>query len=288
MRASRSEFLPIRGLRYHLRHWGEPEAPRLYLLHGLLDVSASMQLLVDELRQDWHIIAPDWRGCGLTEWPQDGYWFPDYIADLDAIVSQHSGDAPTCFVGHSLGGHAASLYAGIRPARIARLVILDSLAVPDMPAELAPKRFDRWLKELADPPQNKTYTSFAELAARILHRHQKLTPERAEFVARCWGRENGSGQIELLGDPKHRLRMPTLYRAAESIAIWQQVSAPVLCIDAGDSWLDKMLPAEEKKQRRAALRQLETVVVPGASHMLHHDHPAETAALIEAFLEKSR
>ena len=248
MRASRSEFLPIRGLRYHVRHWGAVDAPRLYLLHGLLDVSASMQLLVDELRKDWHVIAPDWRGCGLTEWPQDGYWFPDYIADLDAIVSQHSGETPSFFVGHSLGGHAASLYAGIRPTRVARLVILDSLAVPDMPAELAPKRFDRWLKELADPPQNKTYASFAELAARISHRHPKLTPERAEFVARCWGKENTSGQIELLGDPKHRLRMPTLYRAAESIAIWQQVTAAVLCIDAGDSWLDKMLPAEEKKQ----------------------------------------
>jgi pimeloyl-ACP methyl ester carboxylesterase len=287
MRKSRSDWLDVRGLRHHVRRWGPDDAPRMYLLHGLLDVSASMQLVVDAFARDWNIIAPDWRGCGLSAWPQDGYWFPDYVADLEWIVNHYSGEAPAFFVGHSLGGHVASLYAGLRPARVRKLVILDSLSVPDMPAELAPQRYLRWLKELAEPPQNKVYASFEELAARIRHRHPKLTPERADFVARCWGREAAPGRIELLGDPKHRLRMPTLYRAAESIAIWKGVTAPVLCLDAGDSWLDKAIPPEEKTRRRSAFRTLRTEVVPGASHMLHHDHPAETAARIEAFLDEA-
>jgi pimeloyl-ACP methyl ester carboxylesterase len=284
--ASRSEWLDIRGLRYHIRRWGASEAPVLYLLHGLLDVSASMQLMVDAFQKDWNIIAPDWRGCGLSQWPQDGYWFPDYVADLEVVVNHYSGDQPAFYVGHSLGGHVASLYAGIRPARVKKLVILDSLSVPDMPAELAPQRFQRWLKELGDPPQNKIYASFGELAQRIRHRHPKLTPERAEFVARCWGQESTSGKVELLGDPKHRLRMPTLYRAAESIAIWKEVTAPVLCVDAGESWLNNLLPAEDKTQRRAAFRRLKTEVISGASHMLHHDHPEQTAAHIEHFLNE--
>ncbi|MGH8457916.1 MAG: alpha/beta fold hydrolase [Nevskiales bacterium] len=287
MKPSQSDFIDIRGLRYHLRRWGPTDAPVMYLLHGLLDVSASMQLMVDAFRQDWNIIAPDWRGCGLSEWPQDGYWFPDYVADLEAVVNHHSGDTPAFFVGHSLGGHVASLYAGIRPARVAKLVILDSLGVPDVPPELAPQRFQRWLKELADPPQNKIYGSFDELAQRIRHRHPKLTAERADFVARCWGQETVPGKVELLGDPKHRLRMPTLYRSAESIAIWKQVTAPVLCVDAGESWLDQMLPAQEKAARRGAFPNLRTEVIPGASHMLHHDHPAETAARVEVFLSTS-
>jgi pimeloyl-ACP methyl ester carboxylesterase len=284
MRASRSEYIDIRGLRYHISRWGPAEAPVIYLLHGLLDVSASMQLVVAAFGQEWNVIAPDWRGCGLTEWPPDGYWFPDYIADLEGIVNHYTGDVPAFFVGHSMGGHAASLYAGIRPERVRKLVVLDSLSVPDMPPELAPQRYQRWLKELADPPVNKTYASFTELAQRIRHRHPKLTPERAEFVAHCWGRATDSGRIELLGDPRHRLRMPTLYRAAESIAIWRQVTAPVLCLDAEDSWLDRMLPPAEKAARRSAFRKLSTEMVPGASHMLHHDHPEATAARIEAFL----
>jgi pimeloyl-ACP methyl ester carboxylesterase len=36
---------------------------------------------------DWHVIAPDWRGFGLSDYTQsDTYWFPDYLADLDAML----------------------------------------------------------------------------------------------------------------------------------------------------------------------------------------------------------
>ena len=68
MKSSRSEFIDIRGLRTHVRHWGPEDAPRLFLLHGWLDVSAAFQFTVDALKQDWHVIAPDWRGsiCART------------------------------------------------------------------------------------------------------------------------------------------------------------------------------------------------------------------------------
>jgi pimeloyl-ACP methyl ester carboxylesterase len=35
---------------------------------------------------DWRVVAPDWRGFGLSEGNNDVYWFPDYIADLDALA----------------------------------------------------------------------------------------------------------------------------------------------------------------------------------------------------------
>lgn len=72
MKSSRSQFHDIRGLRYHVRTWGEPHWPRLFLLHGWMDVSASFQFLVDSLKHDWYVIAPDWRGFGLTEWACGG------------------------------------------------------------------------------------------------------------------------------------------------------------------------------------------------------------------------
>src|SRR5438552_12136411 len=68
MKPSQSEFVQIRGLRYHCRCWGEALAPKLFMLHGWMDVSASFQFLVDALRGNWRVIAPDWRGFGLSEW----------------------------------------------------------------------------------------------------------------------------------------------------------------------------------------------------------------------------
>ena len=129
---SRSDFLRVRGLRYHLRRWGRPQLPMLFLGHGWLDVSATFEPLAQALSDRWQVVAPDWRGFGHSQWPQDGYWFPDYIADFEAIADHYSPAAPLTLVGHSMGAQIASLYAGLRPQRVQQLVCLDGLFLPDM------------------------------------------------------------------------------------------------------------------------------------------------------------
>jgi pimeloyl-ACP methyl ester carboxylesterase len=121
-------------VRYHVREWGADGAPQLFLLHGWMDVSASFQFLVDALSADWRVIAPDWRGFGLTEWRGDAYWFPDYLGDLDAILRFYSPEAAVTLIGHSMGGNVACLYAGVRPARVRRLVALDAFGLADSDA----------------------------------------------------------------------------------------------------------------------------------------------------------
>src|SRR5918993_294241 len=74
-RPSRSTFLDVRGLRYHLRSWGEVADPALVLLHGGQDGSATFQFLVDAFQRGWHVMAPDWRGHGLSDRAPQGYWF---------------------------------------------------------------------------------------------------------------------------------------------------------------------------------------------------------------------
>src|SRR6185503_12972366 len=116
MKESDSIFVEVRGLRYHVRSWGREGAPRMFLLHGWMDVSASFQFVVDALRRDWHVLAPDWRGFGLSAWTgADTYWYPDYLADLDRLLERFEPAAPARIVGHSMGGNIACLYAGVRP-----------------------------------------------------------------------------------------------------------------------------------------------------------------------------
>ena len=77
----------------------------IFMLHGWMDMGASFQFVVDNLKGDWHVIAPDMRGFGLTTGPKtDAYWFSDYMADLDALLHHYSPHAPINLIGHSMGG----------------------------------------------------------------------------------------------------------------------------------------------------------------------------------------
>lgn len=287
MRESASRFFQIRGLRYHVRHWPAPGAPKMALLHGWMDVSASFQFVVDALEREWDVYAPDWRGYGLSDWAKaDSYWFPDYLADLDALLGKFDSEKPMNLVGHSMGGHVAGLYAGVRPGRVAKLVNLEGFGLAATRPEQAPRRYARWLDELRVPPRLRPYESFAALAERLRSNNRRLSREKAEFLARHWGRQvNGRG-VTLRSDPAHKIVNPVLYRHDEVRACWQLATAPVLWVEAAESdALKRMgLDAAALAERRASFPNLRHVVVPGAGHMLHHDQPEAVARLLEEFL----
>lgn len=284
--SSHSDFIRVRGLRYHVRRWGDPQRPILFLAHGLLDASATFADLAAPLTAFCQVIAPDWRGLGHSQWPADGYWFPDYIADLDALVEHYAADTPVWLAGHSMGGQIASLYAGLRPERVSRLLLLDSLFVPETPADGMPARYRRWLQQLRQPMRAKTYASYEALAERIRIQHPQLDEARALFVAQGWGTEDGRGRIRLLADPRHRLNMPTPARLADSMAIWRQIRAPTLFIDGLASYGRTAISAEQHAARRACFAIREEVGIDGAGHMLHFDAPVLTAEKIAAFLQR--
>jgi pimeloyl-ACP methyl ester carboxylesterase len=289
MKPSASEYLEIRGVRYHLRTWGSPGAPPVFLLHGWMDASASFQFMVDALATDWRVFAPDWRGFGLSGWAAGVYWFQDYLADLDALLETLSPHVPVNLVGHSLGGNVACIYAGVRPERVRRVATLEGFGIPRSRAEQAPGRYAQWLEELRRSPEFKRYASFEALAARLRKQNPRLTPERAAFVARHWARETGEGEVELLGDPGHKLVNPVLYRLEETLACWRAVRAPVLWVEGAESefkgWIRDT--PEQWTERKAALADLREAVITGAGHMLHHDQPEATARVVEAFLTEA-
>ncbi|GGX17797.1 alpha/beta fold hydrolase [Undibacterium macrobrachii] len=292
MKASRSEFIALRGLNMHIRHWGNPDAPKLFMVHGWMDVAASFQFVVDCLAQDWHVIAPDWRGFGLTEYPKvESYWFPDYVADLDAILLHYSPDQAVNLLGHSMGGNIAMLYAGVRPERIAKLINLEGFGMPMTQAKQAPGRYRKWLDELREVPSLRPYASLAEVAARLQKTNPRLSDERANFLAQHWSKENAQGLWELLADPAHKNSSPLLYHVDEVLECWQNISAPVLWVEANDTDIWRMIGSKQEARveidrRMQFIPQLQAKIVMDAGHMLHHDQPEVLAQMIEEFLAR--
>ena len=294
-RSSRSEFVPIRNLRYHVRTWGEPGAGKLPLvmLHGWMDVGASWQFVVDALPHDHYVIAPDWRGYGLTESPPaDNYWFPDYLADLDFLLDHYSPSAPVNLVGHSMGGNIAMLYAGSRHPRIHRLVNLEGFGMAATRAAQAPARYAKWMDELKALHRGdmalKAYDCVDGVARRLMKTNQRLGQDKADWLARHWARQDADGQWRILGDAAHKITNASLFRVDETLELYKSISAPTLSIEASDNSLDQWWKGNytlaEFHERLKSVPDVEQAKVADAGHMLHHDQPEKLAELIQKFL----
>jgi len=308
-RASRSHFIQVRGLRYHLLEWGDAsmvtsDRPPLVMLHGWMDVGASFQFVVDALPTDRHVVALDWRGFGLSD-PSgaDSYWIPDYVGDLDAALDQLFFDKATPalvsaaaidLLGHSMGGNVVMLYAGLRPERIRRLVNLEGFGMPATRATQAPKRFLQWLDELKAPAALSTYDTQAAVAGRLRKTNPLLPLDRAAWLAQHWSRQTvnaagSAGRFEILGDPAHKRGSPTLYQREEVLECWKLITAPVMWVEGDQSdpakWWGTRYTKAEFHERLSVVRQVEKHVLSPAGHMLHHDQPEDLAQRLEAFLQ---
>lgn len=277
-----------RGLRFHTHRWAGTDPTPIVLLHGWGDAGETFQFVVDALADRHTLVAIDHRGFGRTEWPQDGYWFPDYLADLDAWLDHIAPDAPVTLIGHSMGGNIANQYAGVRPERIKGLINLEGFGLQPMSPDQAPERYRQWLNEVRAAEQFASYAiypDFDRLAESLVRRHRHLPRERADFIARAWAKEAAPGRIELRSDPRHKRVNPYLYRREELQACWQQITAPVLFIAADESeHYRRVRDAFTEEALRKDYRDVRLRVVAKAGHMLHLEQPEAVAGLIDNFI----
>jgi len=303
-RPALSQFVPIRKHRYHVWTWGPQSAdtPPLVLVHGWMDVGASYQFVVDALSdafaQGRQIIAPDWRGFGLTTGPAtDNYWFADYFSDLDLLIDHFAGDQPIDLVGHSMGGNVVMHYGGIRPQRIRRLVNIEGFGGPGADPEQAPARYARWMDEIRAFERGemdlRPYDSAAAVARRLAKTNPRLArdaagQDKAAWLATHWARENAHGQWEVLGDPAHKIIYANLPRVEEMLALYRRLAMPVLAVEASDdpiaSWWKGKFTKAQYHERLQSVPDCRIAIVQDAGHMLHHDQPLALARLLEEFL----
>lgn len=294
---SRTSFIRLRQLNYHVREWGTPRPGQLplFMVHGWMDVSASFQFVVDAMQQDRHIIAPDWRGFGLTDVGEvDTFWYPDYLADLDALVDHFQPEGNIDLLGHSMGGTVVSMYAGARPERIRRLINLEGFGLAATKPTQATSRYAKWLNEVKAARQGemnlRSYPDSEAVAQRLIKTNPRLSLDKAQWLAQHWAKPNSKGEWEILGHPAHKVINPYLFRVEEMLAIYQSISAPVLNVEASqndlEKWWQGKYKLEEFHERLKHIKDIQSVTIQDAGHMMHHDQPFELAQHIEAFLQQ--
>jgi pimeloyl-ACP methyl ester carboxylesterase len=107
-------------------------------------------------------------------------------------------------------------------------------------------------------------------------------------LAQHWARPGSDGQWRILGDAAHKVINPYLFHVEEALAMYGQISAPVLVVEASDDslgqWWKGKYTLAEFHERLKAVPVLEQAIIQDAGHMLHHDQPQALAAVLEKFM----
>ena len=117
------EYVTVRGIR--TRYFTTGDGPPLILLHGFGSFIESWALNVPPLRRHHRVYVIDLPGHGLSD-NYDGIYTPQFIIDFTRSFMDTLGITRASFIGHSLGGLVSLYIAFSLPARVDRLVLVDS------------------------------------------------------------------------------------------------------------------------------------------------------------------
>ncbi len=252
----------------------------MVLVHGFLDLAWGWDEVAARLATRFHVIAPDLRGHGDSDWIGAGgyYHFFDYIPDLDEVVVR-LGRGRVGMVGHSMGGSVAAYWAGTRPAQVRALVLLEGIGPPEATASV-PERTGRWIDawRLARGAV-KTMASVDEAAARLRKHDHVLDAARAQALA-ARGTRPVLGGVAWKHDPLHLTQGPYPYRVDVAATFFQRVTVPVLYVEGAQSRF--RLADDDTARRLAAFPDVGRLVIPDAGHMMQRHQPAAVAAAIES------
>jgi pimeloyl-ACP methyl ester carboxylesterase len=270
--ASHSYF--SQRLRLHYVDWGNESAPPLLLVHGHRDHCRNWDWVAEALRDRYHIIAPDLRGHGDSQWMVGGnYGLVDYVYDIAQLIHQR-GLAPLRIVAHSLGGHVALQYAGVYPDNVSKLVSIEGWGPPpamlqkrlSMPPE---QRMRRWVNELRDlaARQPRHYASLEEATARMKEANPNLSEAQARHLTVHGMNQNEDGTYGWKFDNYVRASSPYYFNIEEMYGLWSQIKCPTLLVRGTQSWAGD--PAADGRLKHFANARV--VSLENAGHWVHHD-----------------
>ena len=283
-----SQFYVSQRLRLHYVDWGNEDAPPLVLVHGGRDHCRNWDWVAERLRQDWHVLAPDLRGHGDSQWVTGAnYGMIDYVYDLAQLVHQKK-LAPVTIIGHSLGGAISLSYTGIHPDTVSNVVAIEGLGPP--PAMIAARatmtiaeRMVEWIgsmRALAGRTPRK-YASIEEAFTRMQSENPRLTPEQARHLTAHGVTQNEEGTYSWKFDNYVRAFSPYSFNAEDARELWGRISCPTLLVRGMESWASN--PLEDG--RAGYFKNARVANIEKAGHWVHHDQLGVFLEVVQDFLK---
>jgi pimeloyl-ACP methyl ester carboxylesterase len=272
-------------LRRHYLDWGNADAPALLMIHGNRDHCHNWDWLAQRFRDDHHIVAPDLRGHGDSQWTTGStYSSVEYVSDIAQLIHQR-GMAPLRIIAHSLGGMVALKYAGVYPENVERLVVIEGTGPPpsflfNRPA--APERLRTWIESSRglSGRSPRRYASLDEAYRRMQEANPHLSPEQARHLTIHGSNQNEDGTYSWKFDNYIHVHTPFDMSPEENDALRAAIACPVLLLSGSESWANR---EEDADNLVTDFRDARHEVVEGAGHWVHHDQLDHVVGLVREF-----
>jgi pimeloyl-ACP methyl ester carboxylesterase len=261
------EGVEVGGLHVAFRRAGA--GPPLFLLHGAFGDSREWHPQLDELADEFTVIAWDAPGCGASSDPPETWRLPDYADCLAATIDALGLERPHV-LGLSFGGALALQLFDRHPGLPASLVLASAYAgwAGSLPAEVVEERVQRGLRDSEREPEpvarEFATTLFdentpAELREEVVAIMTEFHPVGVRVMARSLGE----------ADLRHvlpRVDVPTLLLYADA---------------------DQRAPLPVAKALQAGLPGVRLVVIPGVGHLTNLEAPDRFNREVREFLRSA-
>lgn len=285
-----SHYFYSQRLKLHYVDWGNPDKPLLVLIHGGRDHCRNWDWVAQALREHYHIVAPDLRGHGDSEWARGSeYSMIEHVVDIAQLLAQLD-SFPVTLVGHSLGGGIVLQYAGVYPDKVVKTVSIEGWGPPPQMLKEQPRRaherMQHWVEEMRGfaGRRSKRYASLDEAVARMRAANPHLSAAQAHHLTLHGTNRNEDGSYTWKFDNYVRARSPYRFNMTDAQEIWGRIRCPLLLIRGSESWA---VDLAQDRERAAAFNAPSVVTIPDAGHWVHHDQLDEFLRITSAFLLSS-
>lgn len=277
-------FVESQRVKLSVWDWGNEKAPPLVLVHGGGDNARSWQRVADALSGEYHVVAPDLRGHGGSDWVPGGtYGLPDNALDVVRVIEWAG--SPARVLAHSYGGSVSLLASGAYPEHFRAMMILEGTHSlnPRDDEPMGPAWIRRWGDRVRsfEEMTPRVYPSLGDARERLHAANPRLPadflPSMAEYASKpveggyVWRHDywiNGRTSMEV--------------RRAELPRFWANIEAEVLLVFADrDHTNSGQVPDAEKHFTKA--KSVRSVFIPDSGHWIHHDQLDRTVTEARSF-----
>ena len=277
-------------LRLHYVDWGNPDGPPMLLIHGGRDHCRNWDWVAEHFAKDYHIIAPDLRCHGDSQWEASGnYTQISYVYDIAQLLQQKNMHDVTV-IGHSLGGAIALMYTALFPERVKKLVAIEGMGPsPSLAAKQAEISINDRVRSWVDDMRKlsgrlpRRYDTLDDAFKRMRDENPHLSEEQARHLTLHGANQNEDGTYSWKFDNYVRVFSMSGLPNEEVKKIYGEISCPTLLMRGEESWASDPV-ADGRTQCFNC--PIEYQSFANAGHWVHHDQLDGFVDRVSEFLGK--